>query len=141
MKQTNWLALLISIIIGMALGFLWYGALFMEQWSTVHNIVVENDIFFKNGNQVESSPIPMILNFVGLIFYSLILNWLIRKTEMWGFLKGAIIGLTVGTVACIDIILNNLFAFNPSIASLIDGSYIVVILTVMGGIIGAWRKK
>lgn len=141
MKQTNWLALLISIIIGMALGFLWYGALFMEQWSTVHNIVVENDIFFKNGNQVESSPIPMILNFVGLIFYSLILNWLIRKTEMWGFLNGAIIGLTVGTVACIDIILNNLFAFNPSIASLIDGSYIIVILTVMGGIIGAWRKK
>lgn len=141
MGRINWLAVIVAAVAGMVLGYLWYGVLFMDPWAEAHGIVANGDTFLKDGKELEGSNLTMAFNSLGMIVYALILAWLINKTNMWGFVKGAIIGGVVGLVSCIDLTLNNMFAFNPSMASVIDGSYIVIILAVMGGIIGVWKKK
>ncbi len=141
MKQLNWLAIPICLVVGMGFGFLWYGALFQDAWASVNGLTMDGDVFKKNGVKVESSAMPMILNAVSMIIYALILAWIIGKTNMWGFAKGAMIGVAVGAVACIDRFVTNLFAFNPVEASLYDGVYIVILLALLGGIIGLFKKK
>lgn len=141
MKQFNWLAILVCLVAGMGIGFLWYGLLFLDPWQVAHNLTLENEIYYKNGNPVEVSNTPMIFNAITMVIYAIIISWLVVKTNMWGFVKGATVGLLVGAVSCINMFTTNLFAFNPIEATLYDGLYIIVLLAIMGGIIGAWRKK
>jgi hypothetical protein len=141
MKQLNWLAIPICLVVGMGFGFLWYGALFQDAWAAANNLTFENDIFRKNGVEVQSSAVPMIINGISMLVYALILAWLISKTNMWGFVKGATVGLAVGAIACIDRFVTNLFAFNPVEASVYDGVYIVILIALLGGVVGLFKKK
>ena len=143
MKNTNWLAILASAAAGMGLGFLWYGALFMDLWTAGNGITMSEDEtqMFKNGVEVPMSSTPMILNTIGMIVFALLLNWLITKTNHTTGSKGATMGAIVGLFAAINIFLSNVFAQNPTSLSWVDGSYIIVVLAVMGYILGAWRKK
>ena len=53
----------------------------------------------------------------------------------------ALVGVVIGVVVAINIILSNLFAQNPMSLSIVDSTYIIVLLGVMGLILGAWRKR
>ena len=88
MGRTNWLAIIACVVAAMAIGFLWYGALFNEQWMAGNGITMEGDNMFKNGIPRPYSNSPMIINTIVMLIYALIMNWLIHKTRDTSVVKG-----------------------------------------------------
>lgn len=142
-NKTNWLAIVVSVVVSMVIGFLWYGALFQQQWMAGNGITVSEDetAMFKDGVALDMSMTPMIVNIFFMVVYALIMNWLINKTNSSGWQSGMMVGLAVGVTHTLNVIVGNLFASNPSSLSMVDGSYSLVLFTVMGTIIGAMQKR
>lgn len=141
MRNTNWLAVAAAVVAGMAIGFLWYGALFQNQWMAGNGISMDGDIVFKDGVEQPMSSMPMIVNTLAMIIYAIFMDWLIFKTNDTTWAKGATLGLILGLVMLVGVYVGNLFAMAPMSLSMVDGSYSLVLFTVMGAIIGGWRKK
>lgn len=95
----------------------------------------------KNGVEFPHSMWPMIINIVSLFVYALIMNWLVNKTSSFGLNAGACLGVTIGLIPLFGIYTGNRFAGNPVSLSMVDGIYTLLIFTIMGVIIGAWRPK
>lgn len=146
-SKINWLALVVATIAGMFIGFLWYGAFFQAQWAaavgmTGPGLTEAGAEVFKHGEPVTLDPVtPMIINAVSLLIYAFIMNWLVVQTKRTSFAGGASLGALIGTVCMLTTYVSNRFAMNPTISSVIDGSYYIVLFAVIGGIVGAWRKK
>ncbi|HMR89315.1 MAG TPA: DUF1761 domain-containing protein [Saprospiraceae bacterium] len=142
-NKTNWLAILASVVVSMVIGFLWYGALFQQQWMAGNGITVNEDetAMFKDGVALDMSMTPMIVNILFMVVYAFIMNWLINKTNSYGWQSGMMVGLAVGVTHTLNVIVGNLFASNPSSLSMVDGSYSLVLFTVMGTVIGAMQKQ
>lgn len=140
-NKTNWLALLVAAAVGMGIGFLVYGALFMEQWANYHGYTIENDKMFRDGVEVPPSAMPMIINTVAMLLYAYVMNWLVEKTGELSWAGGAKIGAIVGFFVLMSHYTSNRFAGAPTGLSMIDGFYAVALLAAMGAIIGGWRKS
>jgi len=146
-SKTNWLAVLVAVIAGMFIGFLWYGVFFQAQWAeavgmTGPGLTEPGQEVLKHGTPITLDPVtPMIINAVSLAIYALILNWLVVQTNRYSFAGGAGLGALVGTVPLLTSYVGNRFSADPTILSMIDGSYYLVLFAVIGGIIGAWRRK
>ena len=139
--KTNWLAIVVCLIVGMALGFLWYGALFQNQWMAGNSITMTGDQMFKNGVAMDMSMTPMIFNTIAMLVYALVMNWLIQKTGSNDLVSGLTLGAVIGGIHLFGIITGNMFAGNPMSLSMVDGSYTFILFAVMGAILGAWQKK
>ncbi len=139
--KTNWLAIITSIVASMVIGFLWYGMLFQEQWMAGNGITMEGEKMFKNGAEIPMTPTPMVFNILSMVVYALIFNWLLKRMNVSTWQSGAIFGATIGLIMLLGVITGNLFAVNPFSLSMVDGSYSFVMFTLMGAIIGGWRKK
>ncbi|MCB0648373.1 MAG: DUF1761 domain-containing protein [Saprospiraceae bacterium] len=141
MRNTNWLAIAAAVVAGMAIGFLWYGALFQNQWMAGNGISMNGDITLKDGVEQPMSSMPMIANTLAMVIYAIFMDWLIFKTNDTTWAKGATLGLILGLVMLVGVYVGNLFAMAPMSLSMVDGSYSLVLFTAMGAIIGGWRKK
>ena len=143
MGKINWLAVVASVVAGMAIGFLWYGALFQTQWMAGNGITLGEDAMtmYKHGVQVPTSATPMIVNTISMVVYALLLHWLLGKAGAHTLAAGAAIGAVIGAINWLMVVVGNLFAANASSLSLIDGSYSFVLFLAMGAILGGWRKK
>ena len=140
--KTNWLALVVSAVVGMALGMLWYGFLFTNQWMAGNGITMDAaGAAMKNGAPMGHSSLPMIVNAVSLLVYAYLMNWLVNKTSSFDLKSGAILGAVIGTIHIFGIYTGNRFAGNPVSLSMVDGFYTFIMFTVMGAIIGMWRPK
>lgn len=142
MNNINWKAIIASVVASMVIGFLWYGAIFQNQWMAGNGISMSEDEtkMFKNGAEMDMSFTPMIVNTIFMIIYALIMNWLLNKLNARNLQSGAMVGLAVGVTHLMNVIVSNLFAANPSSLSMVDGSYSLVLFTVMGAILGAMQK-
>lgn len=139
--KTNWLAIITSIVASMVIGFLWYGMLFQEQWMAGNGITMEGEKMLKNGAEIPMTPTPMVVNLLSMVVYALIFNWLLKRMNVSTWQSGAVFGASIGIIVFLGVLTGNLFAVNPSSLSMIDGSYSFVMFTLMGAIIGGWRKK
>ncbi len=139
--KTNWIALLVAALAGMGLGWLWYGMLFQDQWMAGNGITMVDGKMMKNGAEMSMGQLPMIINAVSLLVYAYLMNWLIKKTNSWGWQAGATLGVVIGLVPLFGIYTGNRFAGNPISLSMVDGFYSLVLFIIMGAIIGAWRAK
>jgi UDP-N-acetylmuramyl pentapeptide phosphotransferase/UDP-N-acetylglucosamine-1-phosphate transferase len=140
--RTNWLALIVSAVAGMVMGFLWYGMLFTNVWMEGNDITMEGtEKMMKNGVEMPHSPLPMIINAVSLLVYAWIMNWLINKCNATNLKDGATVGAAIGLIHLFGIYTGNRFAMNPTSLSMVDGFYTFLLFTVMGAIIGGWRPK
>lgn len=139
--KTNTTAVLLASVAGMVIGFLWYGALFQEQWMAGNGITQSGDQMFRDGKPMDMSPLPMILNFLSMLVYALILNWMQNSMGVSTWQGGAKVGAAVGLMASLTSILGHLFAGDPSTLSLVDGSYLLVLFTVIGAVVGGWRRR
>jgi hypothetical protein len=78
-SRINWLAIVASAVAGMAVGFVWYGALFTDTWMAGNGITTtgEGDAMkmFKNGAEMPISNTPMIINSVTMVIHALLINW------------------------------------------------------------------
>lgn len=146
-SKTNWLAVLVAVIAGMFIGFLWYGVFFQAQWAeavgmTGPGLTEPGGEVLKHGTPITLDPTtPMIINAVSMAIYALVLNWLVVQTSRYSFAGGATLGALVGTVPLLTSYVGNRFSADPTILSIIDGSYYLVLFAVIGGIIGGWRRK
>lgn len=87
--KINHLAAWVCIILLHALGFLWYGVLFGEQWMAM----VGMDEATAQANA--PSPSIWILNAVAIIAPVYLLAWLLAKLGVTDGLRGAGIGLLI----------------------------------------------
>ncbi|MFN0202108.1 MAG: DUF1761 domain-containing protein [Bacteroidia bacterium] len=145
-QKLNFLAIGAASVAGMAIGFLWYGMLFTNQWMAGNNITVDESTnpvkMFKNGVQVDSgSGSEMVWNFIAIVAAAFLMNWLLRKMNVQTFMEGAIAGLVVGAIVTLNIFTSNLFAMTPHSLTLLDGSYCLVLFAAIGAIVGGWQKK
>ena len=139
--KTNWLAIAASVVVGMLMGFLWYGMLFQNQWMAGNGFTMEGDKMFKNGAEIPMSATPMIVNTIVMLVYALIMNWLLNKMSISTWQSGAMVGGGIGLLMAFGILTGNMFAQNPMSLTMVDGSYSLVLFALMGAIIGGWRKK
>ncbi|HMT53324.1 MAG TPA: DUF1761 domain-containing protein [Saprospiraceae bacterium] len=142
-NKINWMAILASVVATMVIGFLWYGAIFQNQWMAGNGITANEDstIMYKNGAEMDMSFTPMIVNVIFMFIYAFIMNWLLNKLNARNLQSGAMVGLAVGVTHLMNIMVGNMFAANPSSLTIVDGSYSIVLFTVMGAIIGAMHKR
>mgnify|MGYP001159268040 CR=1 FL=1 len=140
-RKTNWLAIVVSVVVTMLIGFLWYGVLFQTQWMAGNGITMEGEKMFKNGAEIPMTPTPMIVNTVAMVIYALVMNWLLGKMNVSTWQTGATIGAGIGLMMVLGILTGNLFAQNPMGLTLVDGSYSFVLFVLIGAIVGGWQKK
>lgn len=144
-NKTNWSAIIAAAVVGMALGFLFYGALFQDVWMAGNGITTEGEgeavKMFKNGTEVPVSSLPMIINTVAMVVYALIMNWLVEKMGETTWAGGAKVGAIIGFIVLFNTYVGNRFAANPTSLSLVDGGYALVLFAAIGAIVGGWRKK
>ena len=140
-RKTNWIAVIVSAVAGMFIGFLWYGFLFHSQWTAGNGITIEGTQYFKNGVEMPMSATPMLFNTFAMVIYALLINWLLGLTKASTWMDGAKVGGVIGIIMMIGVFVGNMFAGNPASLSMVDGSYSLVIYTLMGAILGGWTKK
>lgn len=141
LKNVNWLAIIASVIASMAIGFLWYGALFQDMWMAGNGITMDGEAMLKNGTEVPISSTPMIINTIAMLIYALFMHWLLERSNSQSLIGGLKTGFILGLILYIGITVNNLFSSTHYDLTLIDGSYAIVLWTVIGSIIGGWQKK
>lgn len=139
--KTNWVAIVAAAIASMLIGFLWYGLLFQNQWMAGNGITVDGEKLFKNGTEMPASAAPMILNTVGMFAYALIMNWILNLTKATNWMDGLKVGGAIGLISAIGIFLSHQFSMSPASLTMVDGSYAFVQFSVIGAIIGHWKKR
>ena len=140
-RTTHWPAVLVCVAAGMALGFLWYGALFQQQWMAGNGFTMEGEKMFKNGVEVPMTMTPMLINTIVMLVYALLINWLLGLTKAASAADGIKVGAIIGAIMALGVYVGNLFAANPASLSFVDGSYSFVLYVVMGAILGGWQKR
>ena len=137
----NWIAVIVAIVIGNGLGFLWYGALFQDLWMAGNSITMEGETMLKNGAEIPMSSTPMIFNTIAMLVYALLINWLIGRAGANSWMEGAKVGGAVGLIMAIGVFTGNMFAHNPASLSMVDGSYVLVLFVAFGALLGGWQKQ
>ena len=131
--KINHLAVWVCIILLHALGFVWYGALFQEQWAELANVDIEN---------VEPSVAPWIANFLATAIPVYVLAWLFVKLNVNSWTEGAMYGFViVFSFVLLSFITTDMFAGNPYPLSWINGGLPLVSMTITGAILGVWTKQ
>ncbi len=141
--KINWLAIVVSTLAGMLIGFLFYGFLFLDAWQVAVGFATPDNVnFTKHGSPVILDPItPMIINTLLMVGYGVFMTWLTGKTGRASAAGGATLGAVIGLLIAAASAVGNMFAMEPTMLSIIDGSYHVLLFAVIGAIVGGWRKR
>jgi Protein of unknown function (DUF1761) len=145
-SKTNWIAVSVAAVGGVIIGMLWYALLFTDTWMAGNGIttegVGEGMKMLKNGVlQSDDSASCMVFNFLAMVAYSLIMNWLLQRANITTLKDGAIFGAVIGVISVIGIFVGNMFAHTAMSLSMVDASYSLALFTFMGGLLGGWQKK
>jgi hypothetical protein len=137
-RNINWITVLLALVAGMAVGFLWYGFLFVAPWMAGNGITQQGDIVYKNSQDISTGTeyyylINTLVNLVSVIA----LHHLNQKIGINTLLQGAALGALIGLLLLLNVATTNMFAHNSLDLTWIDGGYAVVLLTVLGAIMGA----
>ena len=132
MSNVNWLAVLVAGISAFVLGGLWYSpALFGKAWMSENKFTTED---VQKGNKGKIFGWSFILSLIMSANLSMFLAD--AKTNFsWGTTAGFLAGIWV---FC-GIAITGLFEHKSARYIFINGGYLVIALTLMGAIIGAWR--
>ncbi|WP_084599944.1 DUF1761 domain-containing protein [Dyadobacter beijingensis] len=132
-QSVNLWAVLVCVVIGQVIPAVWY-SIFSEQWMSLNGFTVE---------QIKSatSPVPYLASIVSTSFVAYTMAWVFTKVPVKSFVLGFLIGLLFGTVFVLfETIVKDMFSMRPLALSLIDGGVSVIVYTITGTILGAWRK-
>lgn len=128
----NYLALAVSAVLSVVLGFIWYGPLFGKKWMALSGMTMP----------AEKPPFktmlkPIVLSIVGAFFMSFILS-----TGLQGASVG--LGMLAGFFGWIGFIVPVHFNFagwegKPWTLFFINAGYWLVYLVLIGALLAAWR--
>lgn len=129
--KLNWLGIVVATVAAYFIGFLWYGVLFEEQWTTLSGVTPE----------AGSATSAMALGFVQTLVVMIGLGWLIGRLG-----DGWMNGLKTGLMACVFFALMTLaydfiYQTDPMGLLWIDVSHLLAVYGVGGAIIGGLKMK
>ena len=136
MNAINHLAVWAAGIVHFMVGAGWYTA-FGPAWlagigKTEAQVVAEQP----------NAAIPMVIGFAVAVIIAYTLAWLLPKLGARSAGSGAASGATLAlALIAPTLAMNYGFEARPLSLLLINAGYMVVGLALMGGIIGAWKKK
>lgn len=131
----NVVAVIVSALVPMIVGYFWYGPLFGAQWMKLVGVS-------KKDMEAKKAEMPKVygMMFVGALIMSYVLSKFIILTGTGTLLTGAIIGFWawLGFVATTQLA-RVLFMGTTWNLFLMDTGYNLVSLIIMGAILGYWR--
>ena len=131
-SNVNYLAVLVSGIVAMGIGWLWYSpVLFGKAWISEIKVTEEE---MKKRNPAKSMFFAFLLTLVMAFNLAIFLPG--QPNFNWGLIAGGLAG--IGWVA-VSFGINYLFEGRSVKLFLINGGYMAVIFIIMGGILGVWK--
>ena len=130
--EINYLAVLVASLIGFVIGFLWYGPVFGKAWMAESGMTEEK---VQSGNMAKIFGTTFVLQLIMTYCLAMFLaddSIDLAMGTFYGFLTGA--GWILPTI-----VINNLYEQRSFKLSFIQGGYWVVVFTLMGLVLGAWR--
>ena len=132
--RINYMAVFIAAIATFVLGAIWYIAL-QSQWLALTGLT-EDKIQAGGGGSI-GYAVSFITYLLGAYAMALLFKSMNVSTAQTGAMTGALIGaLIVGG----NIFTNNAYEMKPVELSIINAGFSAVSGTVMGAILGGWRK-
>ena len=137
----NWLAVLVSAIASMAVGFLWYSpVLFATTWMKLMGVKCDTPEE-KAAMQKEAGPMyaqTFVMTFISAVFLAIVITrMLVPPDDLFRGLKIAF-GVWFGFVMTVQYT-NALFTKKPRQLFLIDTGYQLVCYLIMGAILTKWQ--
>jgi len=130
----NYLAILVATVAGWSVGALWYsGVLFGKRWQKELGF---SDEYLKQANMALTFGGSLIMMFIMNYGVAAIINSLPEPNLESGLKTGLYAGIMI---AGAGMAVNYLYQQKSLMLWLIDGIYQIILLTVGGAIIGAWR--
>jgi hypothetical protein len=127
-------AALLSAVAYYLLGLLWYGRLFRSDWMGLAHLTPS---FVGSGDPVP----PLVAAAMSLVLAYVVAIALVRD-ERRSVVRGARFGLFMGVgLVASTMLVNYLFEGRPIVLWLINAGYVVLGLTMIGAIVGGWKKS
>ena len=131
----NHIACIVCVVLLTALGFLWYGTLFGDQWMSLVGIDLQ---------MIEANPPgagTWITNLIATVAPIYFMAWLFTKLNVESAMRGLLIGFGIGfCFLFLTEMTQNMFALRPYELSWITGGFNLASMSIVGLILGAWRK-
>ena len=132
MADLNWLAVLAAGVSAFILGGIWYSpALFGKAWMKENNISLEQ---VQKGNKAKIFGWSFILSLVMAVNLAMFVS-----DPKIDFTMTIVYGLLTGVWIFCGIAIVALFEHRSARYIFINGGYMLVALTLMGAILGAWK--
>ena len=133
-EQINLLAVVLCAVVHMALGFFWYGFLFTKPWMRLSGIQAKH---MENPDNIRRARIGYVISTVCAIIMSLTLAFVIQFTGLKSVGGGFIAGVAMWAGFCLTSMLpNHLFSGKPFGLAVIDITYPLASLAIMGTLLG-----
>ena len=127
-------AALLSAAAYYLLGLLWYGWLFRGAWMSLAHLT---PAFVDSGDPV----LPIVAAAMSLVLAYVVAIALVREQKR-SATRGARFGLFMGVgLVASTMLVNYLFEERPVELWLINSGYVVLGLTMIGAIVGGWKKS
>lgn len=131
----NMIALVLSAIVATAIGFLWYGSLFMKPWRDGHHFTDAEAAALG-----KSMPLAAGVSFVGYLVTAYVLSFVLSAmnvTDVSGALRVTFL-LWLGFTAAVTL-MNSLYAGKSLTVYLIDAGYALVYMLSTSVILTLYR--
>ena len=136
MLEVNYLAVLVSAIISMIIGFLWYGPLFGKQWMALMGFKVKDMEKAKEKGMMTS----YLAAFIGALLMAFVLAHVIVAFEATTILEGIQGGFWVWLGFIVTTMLGSVLWEGKSIKLFwLNSIHSLVVLAITGAILAVWR--
>lgn len=133
----NWLAVIAAVLSAFAVGFAWYGPLFSKAWMVEAGMTEEK---IAQGNMARTFGFALLFQFVMAFCLAMFFFGNPDAADQVNAGTGAFYGFLTGFGwVAMAIGVNALFEQRSFRYIAINGGYWVVVFTLMGLILGAWR--
>ncbi|MBS3123709.1 DUF1761 domain-containing protein [Candidatus Woesearchaeota archaeon] len=134
--MVNILAVLVSTVVGMALGMFWYGPLFGKLWIKIMRFSKVD--LAKAQKKVKA--VTYFLSFLSTFIFAVVLAYFIEFTGMASAFGGAVIGFLAWLGFLATTLINSVLWENkPWSLYLLNAGHYLFVLVVLGAILGAWN--
>ena len=132
MSTINWLAVLVAGISAFVLGGVWYSpALLGKAWMRENRLTTED---VQRGNKGKIFGWSLVLSLIMAVNLAMLLND--PKIDLT---QGILFGFLTGVWIFCGIAIVGLFELKSARYIFINGGYMLIALTLMGAILGAWK--
>jgi hypothetical protein len=132
--RINWLAILVTVIVQLAIGFLWYSpALFAESWLAGIG---------RRPEDLAPGAGPFIIALLAAVLLALGIAWVLHRADLRGIRAGTLVGMWLGVAFVVPpVLVHEAFLGYPATVLAIDGGKELITAVLAGAILGAWAPR